>query len=96
MLKHLGVSRSGYRAFLRRKVSAREQHKESVKKQIQKIYDKSNQNYGAPKITRELRKSGVCIAERTVGKYMKEMGIKAQCPVGAALDYHYTKFRFQQ
>lgn len=78
MLKFLGVSRSGYRAFLRRKVSAREQHKESVKKQIQKIYDKSNKNYGAPKITRELLKSGVCIAERTVGKYMREMGIKAQ------------------
>ncbi len=43
-----------------------------------RIYDKSNQNYGAPKITRELRKSGIRIAERTVGTYMKEMGIKAQ------------------
>ena len=78
MLKYLGVSRSGYRAFLRRKVSAREQRRDSVKKQIQTIYDKSNQNYGAPKITKELQKSGVRIAERTVGKYMREMGIKAQ------------------
>lgn len=78
MLKFLGVSRSGYRAFLKRKVSPARQRKETVKKEIQKIYDDSKQNYGAPKITQELRKSGETISERTVGKYMREMGIKAQ------------------
>ena len=31
-----------------------------------------------PTITRELRQKGETISERTVGKYMKEMGIKAQ------------------
>ena len=83
MLKFLGVSRSGYRAFLNRKVSPSKQRKEAVKKKIQKIYDKSKQNYGAPKITQELRKAGETIAERTVGKYMREMGIKAQRRYGA-------------
>ena len=78
MLKSLGVSRSGYRAFLNRKVSSTRQRKAAIKKQIQHIYDDSNQNYGAPKITKELRKSGECISQRTVGKYMREMGIKAQ------------------
>lgn len=78
MLKFLGVSRSGYRAFLNRKVSPSKQRKDAVKKEIRKIYDDSKQNYGAPKITRELRKSGKTIAQRTVGKYMREMGIKAQ------------------
>ncbi len=77
MLKFLGVSRSGYRSFLNRKVSLSKQRKEAVKKKIQTIYDDSKQNYGAPKITKELRKSGETIAERTVGKYMREMGIKA-------------------
>ena len=28
------------------------------------------------KITKELRKSGEIISERTVGKYMRQMGIK--------------------
>ena len=78
MLKSLGVSRSGYRAFLNRKVSLTRQRKSAIKKRIQHIYDDSNQNYGAPKITKELRKSGECISQRTVGKYMREMGIKAQ------------------
>ena len=78
MLKFLGVSRSGYRSFLNRTVSATRQRKEAMKKKIQTIYNDSKQNYGAPKITQKLRKSGETIAERTVGKYMREMGIKAQ------------------
>lgn len=78
MLKYLGVSRSGYRAFIKRKPSAAQQRKDAVKQDIQKIYDKSKQNYGAPKITAELRKAGKTISERTVGKYMREMGIRAQ------------------
>ena len=78
MLKILGVSRSGYRSFLHRKVSPSRQRKETIKKDIRKIYDNSKQNYGAPKITQELRKSGKTIGQRTVSKYMREMGIRAQ------------------
>ena len=78
MLKFLGVSRSGYLSFLNRKLSASKQRKEAVKKKIQKICDNSKQNYGAPKITQELRKSGETIAQLTVGKYTREMGIRAQ------------------
>ena len=40
--------------------------------------DDSKQNYGAPKITVELRKNGEVISERTVGTYMRQMGIRAQ------------------
>jgi hypothetical protein len=54
MLKILGVSRSGYRSFFNRKVSPTRQRKNAVKKEIQKIYDNSKQNYGAPKIAQEL------------------------------------------
>ena len=78
MLKFLGVSRSGCRSFLNRKISSAIQRKEAIKKNIRLIYDASKQNYGAPKITKELRKSGETITERTVGKYMREIGIKAQ------------------
>ena len=78
MLKYLGVSRSGYHAWLKRVPSNTEKRREAVKVKIQDIYDESKQNYGAPKITRELRKSGEIISERTIGKYMKQMGINAQ------------------
>lgn len=78
MLKYLGVSRSGYRAFLKHSPSATEKRRHRVEKKIRKIYDDSYQNYGAPKITHELRKEGECISERTVSKYMRGMGIHAQ------------------
>ena len=78
MLKILGVSRSGYRAWLKHVPSNAEKRRESVKTKIKDIYDKSKQNYGAPKITQVLCKTGETISERTVGQYMKQMGIKAQ------------------
>ena len=78
MLKKLGVSRSGYRAFLHRKPSASQLKKEAIKNAIKQVYDDSKQNYGAPKITQKLNKSGTSVSERTVGKYMHEMGIRAQ------------------
>lgn len=67
MLKCLGVSRSGYQAFLNRKISPARQRKETIKAKIQEIYDTSKQNYGAPKITKKLQENGITIAERTVG-----------------------------
>ena len=67
MLKFLGVSRSGYLAWLHCVPSDTEKRRESVKEKIQDIYDDSRQNYGAPKITVELRKTGEVISERTVG-----------------------------
>jgi len=78
MLKFLGVSRSGYLAWLHHVPSDTEKRRKAVKAKIQDIYDDSKQNYGAPKITVELRKTGEVISERTVGTYMCQMGIRAQ------------------
>lgn len=58
--------------------SAAQSRREYVKKQIRRIYDESYQNYGARKIARKLNQADIRISERTVGKYMREMGIKAQ------------------
>lgn len=54
------------------------QRRAIVKERIQQLYDESHQNYGAPKITKKLNASGEKISERTVSKYMNEMGIKVQ------------------
>ena len=78
VLKHLGVSRSGYNAWKKRDPSATEKHRGEIKQKIRKIYEDSHQNYGAPKITRELWKNGEKIAVKTVANYMRQMGIKAQ------------------
>ena len=75
MLKILGVSRAGYNAWLKHVPSNAEKRREAVKAKIKDIYDESKQNYGAPKITQVLRKAGEIISERTVGQYMKQMGM---------------------
>ena len=72
------VSRSGYHAWLHRVPSDTEKRRKAIKTKIQDIYDDSKQNYGAPKIAVELRKTGEVISERTVGAYMRQMGIRAQ------------------
>ena len=58
--------------------SKAEKRHNAIKSKIQNIYDESKQNYGAPKITVELQKSGEVISERTVGNYMRQMGLRAQ------------------
>lgn len=54
----------------------RGKRKEEIK--IREIYDRSHHNYGSPKIREILTQNGESIAEKTVGNYMREMGIKAQ------------------
>ena len=71
MVKILGVSRSGYNAWLKHVPSNVEKRREAVKSKIKDIYNESKQNSGAPKITRELCKIGEVISERTVCQYMK-------------------------
>ena len=78
VLKILGVSRSGYINWKKRLPSQRELRKQAIKEHILEIYHDSHQNYGAPKITECLKKEGETIAEKTVGNYMRELGIKAQ------------------
>ena len=78
VLKILGVSRSGYINWKKRLPSQRELRKRTIKERILEIYHDSHQNYGAPKITECLKKEGETIAEKTVGNYMRELGIKAQ------------------
>ena len=76
---HLDVyKRQGYHAWKKRVPLDTSVRRAVLKEKIQKIYEDSHQNYGAPKITAELRRSGERVSEKTVGNYMRQMGIKAQ------------------
>lgn len=79
VLRILGVSRSGYNSFKEREfnMSAKLSRKDELKSLILDIHLRSKQIYGAPKITMELKKQGIGIAEKTVGNYMREMGLRA-------------------
>ena len=78
VLRVLGVSRNGYYSFRKRLPSDRQKRKEAIMEKIMTIYNESHQNYGAPKITKVLQSEGEEISEKTVGNYMRELGIRAQ------------------
>lgn len=78
VLRQLGVSRSGYNSWKNRIPGSREQRKNQIKNKICDIYEESHHNYGAPKITKKLQEEGESISEKTVGNYMREMGLKPQ------------------
>lgn len=78
VLRKLQVSRSGYYAWKKRGTSQQAEHKRRTQEQIKAIYEQSFRNYGAPKITKELHKRDIRISEKTVGIYMRQMGIRAQ------------------
>lgn len=78
VLRILGVSRSGYNSFKKREFNTKKpSRKDELKALILDVYLKSKQIYGAPKITKELKKRGIKVAEKTVGNYMRQMKIKA-------------------
>ena len=45
--------------------------------EIREIYEESHEIYGAPKIAAKMRQKGDKVSERTVGKYMRECGMRA-------------------
>jgi putative transposase len=55
----------------------RQSRKDEIKTLILDIHLQSKRIYGAPKITMELKKKDISIAEKTVGNYMREMGLRA-------------------
>lgn len=80
MCKVLGVSRSGYYKWLKNKSekpTKTEQRRQILKQLISKFFHQSLGTYGAPRIHKDLLADGYKVDERTVGRYMKDMGLRA-------------------
>ena len=71
----LGVSPSGYYAWLDRAPSARRVIDEALLERIRAIHRKSRGTYGAPRIHAELVDEGWRIARKRVARLMREAGL---------------------
>ena len=78
MCRVLGVSRSGYYAWLKRPPSAREMANQELKQQIKEIYDHSRQTYGSPRIQVELADNGVKCGHNRVAQLMQAQQLRAK------------------
>jgi len=72
----LGVSPSGYYAWLVRPPSDRELADEWLLSRIKAAHTASDETYGAPRILRDLRDEGIRVGEKRIARLMRRAGIQ--------------------
>ncbi len=77
MCRVLGVSTSGYYAWLNRNASKRSKEDAELMILIEQIHNRSHATYGAPRIHAELRQAhGVFVSKKRVARLMKQAGLR--------------------
>lgn len=74
----LGVSRSGYYAWQRRRQSLRERANRALLVQIRAVHEMSRQSYGSPRIHAYLRRTGYFCGRHRVARLMHQHRIMAR------------------
>lgn len=75
MARVLGVSTSGYYAWLKRPRSAREKADSALVEQVRAIHERSRGTYGAPRIQAELADQGLAVSRKRVARLMRESSL---------------------
>lgn len=76
MCRVLGLSPSGYYAWLRRPPSKRAERDAELVVKIRAVFDTNRQVYGRPRIFAELKEQGESVSEKRVGRLMKQEEIQ--------------------
>ena len=76
MARVLGVSRSGFYAWLTRAPSARSEKDEKMKPLIRIAHKKGRGTYGPRRIQTELQSTGTVLGRDQIGRLRREMGLK--------------------
>jgi putative transposase len=84
MARLLGVSTSGYYAYVKRAVATvltpRQQRRADLEVKITQVHKDSRGTYGSPRITAELRDQGEVVTAKTVAKIMAAIGVEGISP----------------
>ena len=78
MCRMLEVSKSGYYAFLKRPVSARQIRRAELLCEIKNAHVESRRTYGSPRVFKELQAKGVKACENTIAKIMRQAEIRSK------------------
>jgi transposase InsO family protein len=92
MAKVLDVSRSGYYLWRRRKKCNRAISNERLVQAIRKSFEESKETYGSPRVTDDLKDSGIFCSENRVARLMKVNGIavKQKCRFRVTTDSNHS------
>lgn len=77
MCNVLGVSRSGYYAWIEREPSNRDKQNEMLSHKIAEIHEQSRGTYGSPRVTEELEAQGFEVDRKRVARLMAKNGLSA-------------------
>jgi len=78
MCRLLGVSRSGFYAWLKRPESLRQQKRRRVGAAVEAVFFGFKKRYGAPRIMLELNAQGIRCCVNHVAQIMQEKGLRAR------------------
>lgn len=78
MCRVLGLNRSGYYKWLRRKYSSKLIEDRMLLEIIRFHYNQSNRRYGSPRITAVIRRCGLIVNEKKVARLMRIHNIRAK------------------
>jgi putative transposase len=74
----LGISRSSYYAWRKRKPSQRAQNNQALIDHIRRIHKQSRKAYGSPRVYAQLKKQGYSCTKKRVARLMRQDGLKGQ------------------
>lgn len=74
----LGIKRSSYYAWKKRKPSQRKQDNQALIEHIRRVYKKYCKTYGSPRVYIQLKKEGISCNEKRIARLMRQDGIKGQ------------------
>ena len=80
MARLLGVSRSGYYAWVRREPSDRAVRHQRLEAKVAAFHEASDEVRGAPRILADLRQDGEVVSRKTVAGVMRKLGLQGICP----------------
>jgi len=78
MCKVLSVSHSGFYDWLSRPESLRSRKDRRMKVEIRSVFRENKENYGSPRVHRELSDRGVACGRHRVARLMREEGLQAK------------------
>src|SRR4051794_41731300 len=74
----LGVSQSGYFAWRGRSACRRQRDDMVLLAHVRSAFAVSHGTYGSPRMTRELRDSGLVVGRRRIARLMRDNGLQAR------------------
>ena len=78
LCRALGVSRSGFHAWVRRRPSRHAREEMTIAAHVVASHERSLRTYGGARVVRDLKADGVHTSRRRVGRIMRDRGLQAR------------------